>query len=285
MKHTVVVVIMLGVMLGAHLANAQTYIGISGTIPATTVSANVATFCKDKVVITADPDKMEYMLTANFTGWNWGEGACGMYGCNATSKYPDAGAALTLLNGKGNVVYAKETRAIHNAFKDMCKDYFGKARKHAAEVQHSTSPSAPAPQAVPIPNCIAYDSLGDCVKWRRSEVTTPTPPALTEQTPPKDEPLTSQTKVAYMVRRNGGFWIEDDKSLRNDTAADIVFADTTCRVIPSTMSRWDYFTLCFGPQWKDPRFSGMCQKDANGDGCLIGWQKSSTSNTTIPVHN
>ena len=118
-----------------------------------------------------------------------------------------------------------------------------------------------------------------------SEAATPTPPAPTEQTAAKDEQLTSQTKVAYMVRRNGGFWIEDDKSLRNDTAADVVFADTTCRVVPSTMARWDYFTLCFSPQWKDPRFSGMCQKDADGDGCLIGWKKSSTPNTTIPVRN
>jgi hypothetical protein len=131
------------------------------------------------------------------------------------------------------------------------------------------------------------DAKGDLIHQTfniESEATTTIPPSPTEQTAAKDEQLTPKTKVAYMVRRNGRFWIEDDKSLRNDTAADVVFADTTCRVIPSTMARWDYFTLCFSPQWKDPRFSSMCQKDANGDGCLIGWQKSSAPNTDIPVH-
>jgi hypothetical protein len=135
------------------------------------------------------------------------------------------------------------------------------------------TPPAPTEQAVRTPIASLHSENKDALS-----------PSPAEQPAAKDEQLTRQTKVAYMVRRDGRFWIEDDKSLRNDTAADVVFADTTCRVIPSTMARWDYFTLCFSPQWKDPRFSGMCQKDANGDGCLIGWQKSSTPNTDIPVH-
>ena len=173
-------------------------------------------------------------------------------------------------------------------------DYHGRWNKDGTlEIQFTDAKGNPVHQtfnieseaSTPTPRAPTEQAVNPPIASLHSENKDTLPPSPTEQTAAKDEQLTSQTKVAYMVRRNGGFWIEDDKSLRNDTAADIVFADTTCRIIPSTMPRWDYFTVCFSPQWKDPRFSGMCQKDADGDGCLIGWKTSSTPNTTIPVHN
>ena len=116
--------------LFATLASAQTYVGLSdkSTIPATTITENVQKFCKGNVVITNNEDKAEYMLVANFTGYGF-EGNAIQSAIYEATHAPDAGAAIALVYKGGDVVYSKSTREIHNAFKDMCKDYFGKKKR------------------------------------------------------------------------------------------------------------------------------------------------------------
>jgi len=109
----------------ATLASAQTYVGLSdkSTVPYTTIVSNMQKFCGGNVIITTDENKAQYMLLVNFTGYGW---ETPLY---MATHAPDAGAALALIDNQGSIVYSKETKAIHNAFKDMCKDYFGSKKK------------------------------------------------------------------------------------------------------------------------------------------------------------
>ena len=67
------------------------------------------------VTVTADRSEADFELLANYAGLGIG-------------NLP-AGANLSLLDvAQGHIVYGKSTRLIHSAFKDMCKDYFGKKR-------------------------------------------------------------------------------------------------------------------------------------------------------------
>jgi hypothetical protein len=103
-----------------------TLIGLStdSTIPPATIATNVMKYCsKANISITTDNTKAQYILQADFTGYGWSFDDTAIY--QATHE-PDAGAALLLFDSKGNVVYSKQTKSIHNAFKDMCKDYFKK---------------------------------------------------------------------------------------------------------------------------------------------------------------
>ena len=101
------------------LARAQTYhvaILPDSSLPFGTIASEVAHNCKG-VVITTGEGKTDYRLKADYAG-------AGMGGS-------PSGASLVLFNSEGIVVYAKETRFIHNAFKDMCKEYLGKkTREH-----------------------------------------------------------------------------------------------------------------------------------------------------------
>jgi hypothetical protein len=98
----------------ATLASAQTVAIVPGSdLPYGTIASELANNCKG-VVMSIGEGKTDYLLKADYAG-------SGMRGS-------PSGASLTLFNSDGVVVYAKETRFIHNAFKDMCKDYLGKKR-------------------------------------------------------------------------------------------------------------------------------------------------------------
>ncbi len=114
--------ILIGLSLCLSAGAQKAYVGISdkSTIPATTIAANVTKYCKN-VEITFDEDKAQYLLRVDFTGYGWTD-------YNLGQPY-DAGASLILVDNQGRLVYSKQTNAIHNAFKDMCKDYFGKKGK------------------------------------------------------------------------------------------------------------------------------------------------------------
>jgi hypothetical protein len=111
-------------------AQQRVVISSASTIPQATIAAEMQKYCKG-VQITADLDA-PLIITASFTGWNWGAGSCstspysGATSCSQRSGTPDAGAAVTLVDKHGTVLYAKQTRAIKNAFKDVCKDYLNK---------------------------------------------------------------------------------------------------------------------------------------------------------------
>jgi hypothetical protein len=111
-------------------AQQKVVISSASTIPQETIAAEMQKYCKN-VTIVADLDA-PLLITARFTGWNWGAGSCssspytGVTSCGQRSETPDAGAAVTLEDKHGTVLYAKQTRAIKNAFKDVCKDYLNK---------------------------------------------------------------------------------------------------------------------------------------------------------------
>jgi len=100
-------------------ASAQTYsvaILPGSNLPYGTIASELAHNCKGMVITTGE-GKTDYRLKADYAG-------AGLGG-------DPSGASLALFNSEGVLVYAKETRFIHNAFKDMCKDYLGKKKgKH-----------------------------------------------------------------------------------------------------------------------------------------------------------
>ena len=59
------------------------------------------------LLVTTDQNKASYTLKADYAGFN--------------PRGEPSGASLTLFGLNGDVVYAKETRLIHNAFKDICQ--------------------------------------------------------------------------------------------------------------------------------------------------------------------
>ena len=104
---------MLAILLFVPLVGAQTYIGVvpSSTLPYGTIASEISHNCKN-VVHTVDADKSAYALRADYQGLGF--------------DHEPSGASLALFDAKGNVVWAKETRHIHNAFKDLCNEYLEK---------------------------------------------------------------------------------------------------------------------------------------------------------------
>src|ERR1035437_4417944 len=129
MKKALAMVIVVMLTISAT-AQQKVVISSASTIPQETIAAEMQKYCKG-VQITANLDA-PLILTARFTGWNWGAGGCstspysGATSCSQRSETPDAGAAVTLEDNHGTVLYGKQTRAIKNAFKDVCKDYLNK---------------------------------------------------------------------------------------------------------------------------------------------------------------
>lgn len=72
---------------------------------------NLQHYCK-KVVITSEAAKADYALKTSYQ-----------------SDF-NGGLTVILLNREGSIVYSQKTRHIHNAFKDMCKDFLEKKEKH-----------------------------------------------------------------------------------------------------------------------------------------------------------
>ena len=66
----------------------------------------------------------------------------------------------------------------------------------------------------------------------------------------KQDTLPLVTKTAYMIKREGRYFIEDrvDGLLPNDV---ILFSDSTCVVDPTVhVPDWDYVSVCRGQVWK-----------------------------------
>jgi hypothetical protein len=98
----------------ATVASAQTVAIVHrSSLPYGTIASELARNCKG-VVVTIDEAKADYLLKADYAGAGYGG--------------EPSGASLTLSSSDGVVVYAKETRFIRNAFKDMCKDYLAKKK-------------------------------------------------------------------------------------------------------------------------------------------------------------
>jgi 3-dehydroquinate synthase class II len=83
-------------------------------IPFGEIVADITHYCKNVVIATdedANKGKVDYVLKVEYD-----------------SSF-SGGTSVMLFDRTGHVAYIKKTRHIHNAFKDMCKDYLGKKRK------------------------------------------------------------------------------------------------------------------------------------------------------------
>ena len=91
----------------------------------------------------------------------------------------------------------------------------------------------------------------------------------------KKDTLPPVTKTAYMIKREGRYFIEDrvDGLLPNDV---VLFSDSTCIVDPTVHETgWDYVSVCRGQVWKG------WLKTRPGDVYWIGWKKGEDYTTSV----
>ncbi len=92
----------------------------------------------------------------------------------------------------------------------------------------------------------------------------------------KQDTLPLMTKTAYMIKRDGKYFIDDrlDGLLPNDV---VLFSDSTCTVDPSLHAPgWDYVSVCRGQVWD----KWLTKRP--GDVYWIGWKKGEDYTTSVP---
>ena len=122
-----------------------------------------------------------------------------------------------------------------------------------AEAVKTPSSSKPQPSAASRPD-------GDIVAALHSE---------------KQDTLPPVTKTAYMIKREGRYFIEDrlDGLLPNDV---VLFSDSTCVVDPTVhVPDWDYVSVCRGQVWD----KWLTKRP--GDVYWIGWKKGEDYTTSV----
>jgi hypothetical protein len=91
----------------------------------------------------------------------------------------------------------------------------------------------------------------------------------------KQNTLPLATKTAYMIKREGKYFIEDrlDGLLPNDV---VLFSDSTCTVDPSIHAPgWDYVSVCRGQVWE----KWLTRRP--GDVYWIGWKNGEDYTTSV----
>jgi hypothetical protein len=91
----------------------------------------------------------------------------------------------------------------------------------------------------------------------------------------KQDTLPLVTKTAYMIKREGKYFIEGrlDGLLPNDV---VLFSDSTCIVDPNIHAPgWDYVSVCRGQVWEG------WLKRRSGDVYWIGWKEGADFTTSV----